>query len=32
MDTRLLAATIGLFVILVVACLLPVYADGTARW
>jgi cellulose synthase/poly-beta-1,6-N-acetylglucosamine synthase-like glycosyltransferase len=29
MDTRLLAATIGLFVILVVACLLPVYADGT---
>ena len=29
MDIRLLAATIGLFVALVAACLLPVSADGT---
>ena len=29
MDTRLLMATIGLFVALIAACLLPVCADGT---
>src|ERR1700745_2404975 len=29
MDVRLLAATIGLFTALIVACLLQVYADGT---